>query len=263
MFVSIAEKFAYFFNPFIDSAITALFLESEVQAAMGFFLPVITVISFVWIIIMGVQIICAQYRGRGDNKGLRALFDSAILLLSAEAVILSAVFFFGRAELAAILGAQGQVAVRLQEYIAGYSLSVIGQALYPLLLWFLNFNGNKTISKYSIALMGVLNLFFDILFVLLLNMGAFGLGLATSLSYLITCAYLFRKFLVKYGWKQTTFSNICWSELAECAKIGKPALTFNLGVTLKAYIMNIIQADRRGMVYRARDALDFSKFPNA
>ena len=32
---------------------------------------------------------------------------------------------------------------------------------------------------------------------------------------------------------------ICWSELFECAKIGKPSLMFNLGITLKSYIMNL------------------------
>ncbi|MBR1646829.1 MAG: hypothetical protein IJ685_08640 [Selenomonadaceae bacterium] len=188
---------------------------------------------------MGVQILCAQYRGRGDNKSMRALFDSAIIFLSAVAIILSAGFFFGRASLAAILGAQGHDALVLQDYIAGYSFSIIGQALYPLLLWFLNFNGNDRISKTSIALMCVLNLCFDMLFAVRLDMGAFGLGLATSLSYLLTCAYVFREFLVNYGWGQTTFSTIRWSELKEAAKIGKPSLTFNLGITLKAYIMNL------------------------
>ena len=239
LFVSIAEKLAYFFNPFIDSAITGIFLDSSVQAAIGFFVPIITIISLVWVVIMGVQILCAQYRGRGDNKSMRALFDSAILFLSAAAVIVSAGFFFGRAGLAAILGAQGHNALILQDYIAGYSFSIIGQALYPLLLWFLNFNGNDKISKTSLALMILLNTCFDMLFAVRLDMGAFGLGLATSLSYLLTCAYVFRKFLVRYGWGQTTFATIRWSELKEAVKIGKPSLTFNLGVTLKSYIMNL------------------------
>ena len=239
LFVSIAEKLAYFFNPFIDSAIVGIFLDSSIQAAMGFFVPIITIISCFWIIIMGVQILCAQYRGRGDNESLRNLFDSAILFLGAISIIISAGFFFGREGLAAILNAKGYTAIVLQDYIAGYSFSIIGQALYPLLLWFLNFNGNEKISKTSIALMCVLNICFDILLAVWLDMGAFGLGLATSLSYLITCAYVFRKFLVGYGWGKINLFNIRWSELAECVKIGKPSLMFNLGVTLKAYIMNL------------------------
>ena len=239
LFVSIAEKLAYFFNPFIDSAITGIFLDSSIQAAIGFFVPIITIISLVWVIIMGVQILCAQYRGRGDNKSMRALFDSAILFLSMMAIILTAGFFFGRASLAAILGAQGQAALVLQDYIVGYSFSIIGQALYPLLLWFLNFNGNDKISKTSIAIMVASNFCFDMLFAVHLDMGAFGLGLATSLSYLFTCAYVFREFLINYGWGQMTFATIRWGELKEAAKIGKPSIMFNLGVTLKAYIMNL------------------------
>ena len=239
LFVCVAEKLAYFFNPFIDSAIVGVFLDSSIQAAMGFFVPIITMISLVWIVIMGVQILCAQYRGRGDNENLRALFESAILFLGAIAIIISIGFFLGRAPLAEVLGAKDHTAIILQEYIAGYSFSIIGQALYPLLLWFLNFNGNEKISKTSIALMCVLNVFFDMLLAVWSDMGAFGLGLATSLSYLITCAYVLRKFLVEYGWGKINFSNIRWGELLECAKIGKPSLMFNLGVTLKAYIMNL------------------------
>ncbi len=188
---------------------------------------------------MGVQILCAQYRGRGDSKSMRALFDSAILLLGMVAIAVSAGFFFGRAGLATILGAQGHAAVVLQEYIAGYSFSIIGQALYPLLLWFLNFNGNDKISKTSIAIMVVLNFSFDMLFAVYLDMGAFGLDLATSLSYLLTCAYVFREFIINYGWDETTFATIRWRDLFEAAKIGKPSLTFNIGVTLKSYIMNL------------------------
>ena len=179
---------------------------------------------------MGVQILCAQYRGRGDNENLRRLFDSAILFLGAIAIIISAVFFFGREGLAAILGAKGQTAIVLQDYIAGYSFSIIGQALYPLLLWFLNFNGNEKISKTSIALMCVLNLCFDMLMAVWSDMGAFGLGLATSLSYLITCAYVFREFLVNYGWGQTTFSNIRWGELVECVLKSASLLSRSISV---------------------------------
>ena len=239
LFVSVAEKLAYFFNPFIDSAIVGIFLDSSIQSALGFFVPIITIISLVWIVIMGVQILCAQYRGRGDNESLRALFDSAIIFLGAVALIVTAGFFFGRASLATILGAQGHSAIVLQEYIAGYSLSIIGQTLYPLLLWFLNFNGDDKISKVSIALMCVVNLCADMVLAVWLDMGAFGLGLATSLSYLITCAYVLKKFLVGYGWGKTNFFNIRWRELLEAAKIGKPSLMFNLGVTLKAYVMNL------------------------
>lgn len=239
LFVGIAEKLVYFFNPFIDSTITGIFLDSSIQAAIGFFVPIITIISLVWVVIMGVQILCAQYRGRGDSKSMRALFDSAILFLGMVAIAVSAGFFFGRAGLATILGAQGHAAVVLQEYIAGYSFSIIGQALYPLLLWFLNFNGNDKISKTSIAIMVVLNFSFDMLFAVYLDMGAFGLGLATSLSYLLTCAYVFREFIINYGWDETTFATIRWRDLFEAAKIGKPSLTFNIGVTLKSYIMNL------------------------
>lgn len=239
LFVSIAEKLAYFFNPFIDSAITGIFLEEKIQAAMGYFVPIITIISLVWVVIMGVQILCAQYRGRGDNQSLRALFDSAIIFLGVAAIIVSVIFFFGRAELATVLGAKDNTALVLQDYIAGYSFSIIAQALYPLLLWFLNFNGDDKISKTSIALMSGLNLVLDMLFAVVFDMEAFGLGLATSISYLLTCAYVLRTFIVRYGWGQTTFANIRWGELFEAAKIGKPSLMFNLGITLKAYIMNL------------------------
>jgi len=47
LFVGIAEKLVYFFNPFIDSTITGIFLDSSIQAAIGFFVPIITIISLV------------------------------------------------------------------------------------------------------------------------------------------------------------------------------------------------------------------------
>ena len=66
-------------------------MDNEVQAAMGFFVPVITIINLIWVLIMGVQILCAQYRGRGESQKLRALFDIFIRDNRAGAVPAAAV----------------------------------------------------------------------------------------------------------------------------------------------------------------------------
>ena len=57
LFVSIAEQLAYFFNPFIDSAIVGIFLDSS--------------ISLLWIIIVGV---ISRSRRFSVQKVIRRLF---------------------------------------------------------------------------------------------------------------------------------------------------------------------------------------------
>ena len=249
MLIEVLQIVVNSLNNFIDTVITGQFLGTETLAAVGFFQPMLTIIGLEWVIIIGVQIIGGKYVGRNnkeDSDKLLALFADSIVFLGSAAAIFSAACFFFSRELALLLGAQGYTAILLSEYIKGYSFGIIGQVLYPLLLWEMSFiYGQIRSSTLTIIIMMLANIFFDLLFIVQFEAGSFGLGLATSLSYLLTILLICRQFLTVAAQRSQlksvalSFTRRNFKPLLKSARYGLPALMFNLGVTIKAYIMNI------------------------
>ena len=92
-------------NAFIDTAVVAKFLNTDSMAAIGFFQPMLTIISLVWIIIIGLQILCSRYMGAGDKESLEALFATAVVFLGVMSIIASVALYTKSASLAELLGA--------------------------------------------------------------------------------------------------------------------------------------------------------------
>ena len=84
------------------------------------------------------------------------------------------------------------------------------------------------------GIMAGLNVGLDILFVCVLQMGAFGMGLSTSISHLVTGIILFVSFLKKDQTIYFHFGNFCFGRLGEAAVLGTPAAMFTIGATIKA-----------------------------
>ena len=107
-----------------------------------------------------------------------------------------------------------------------------------MMMVFLPINNNTKLSYIAIIVMLVSNTLMDILSVVL-NLGAFGLGLATSISYIIVFMLAFPSFMDKYKAIHFEWGNFCFSRLYEAAMLGLPSLMFTVGCTVKGYIMNM------------------------
>ena len=226
-------------NAFIDTSVVAKFLNTDSMAAIGFFQPMLTIISLVWIIIIGLQILCSRYMGVGDKRSLEALFATAVVFLGVMSIIASVALYTKSASLAELLGAEGTTANLLQDYIKGYSFGIIGQVYCAMLMWFLAFNYDIKLSRIVIGFMVVSNLSLNLFFIAVLDLGIFGLGLASAMSYLLSAAIMLQSFFHKNKPIQLKFNKFLFGRLLKSARLGFPALTFNLGVTAKAFLLNM------------------------
>lgn len=226
-------------NATIDTVVVGQFLDVDSMAAVGFFNPVLTIISLVWVIIIGLQITCGKYIGDGDKESLEAVLASAVVFLGGLSLVTSFVMYTQSDWLATLLGAQGDAQILLQEYIKGYSFGVIGQVYCSLLMWFLSFNYDLKLSRIIIFLMVVSNFTLNVIFVIVLDMSVFGLGLASAISYLLSAAVMLQSFFNKNKPIQLQFNKFLFGKLFRSARYGIPSLTFNVGLTVKSYLLNI------------------------
>ncbi len=94
-------------NSIIDGLITARFIGTQAMAAVGFFVPVCTIIGISQVVSIGVQILCSKYVGSGKKKNAVNLFSSGVVFVSLYAFVVSLSCIFFRAPLSSLLGKGG------------------------------------------------------------------------------------------------------------------------------------------------------------
>ena len=228
-------------NSMIDTAVTGRFLGPNVVAAAGLFAPVVTLMGFSYVLITGLQILCSRAVGSGDGRKVVSLFSSGFFFLAACGAVISVSCVLFCEPLIAFLTAGNHdraVILNLRDYIGGYSYGITFQILYGFLMVFLPMNNNVKLSYVSIAVMLVSNIAMDIAAVYF-RLGAFGIGLATSASYVFAFLCVFPGFTDKYKPVHIEPGNLCLSRLYEAAILGLPSLMFTLGCTVKGCVMNM------------------------
>lgn len=225
-------------NALIDSIIAGNFLGKEVMAAMGLFCPIATVLGLSYVISVGAQILCCKHMGKGESEKVVSLFSTCVIFLGSVSLIISVLMLVFRYPLAGFLGASGNSQDLLAQYILGTSFGIAAQSLMNMLMCFLPLNDKIKMSYICMGIMAGINVALDIVLVCILHMGAFGMGLATSVSHLVTAVILFMNFLNKDQAVYFRFGNFCFSRLGKVAILGMPCAMFTIGATIKSYSMN-------------------------
>ena len=172
----------------------------------------------------------------GDR--VKYLFTAGTLTFIAVGAAMTLSLITFRFPLADFLGAEGTLIPLLTDYMLGYSFGITGQILCSLFMTLLPLNNRSKLSYTSIFVMIFVNTAFDIIFISYYSMGCFGLGLASSLSYILSALVLLSGFFGKDKVLVLDPSRISFKDFPEAAKLGLPVLCFNIGVTLKSYIIN-------------------------
>ena len=233
-------------NVLFDNIMTTKLLGSGAMAAIGFFAPISTVIGISYVISLGIQVVCIKFLGSGKKEKVVSAFSTGFVFLCAFGLILSVgclVFCDG---LAVLLGAKGTTAELLSKYIRGYSFGIIGQMTSSMLMVFLPFNNRIKLTYIGIAVMIGSNVALNFVFILLFDLGIFGMGLSTSISYMITLIILLSGFLKKDRAFYLSFSSLWLGVLPKAIYLGLPVLMFTVGCTVKAYVLNLTLMNHGG-----------------
>ena len=85
----------------------------------------------------------------------------------------------------------------------------------------------------------VSNIGMDLLNVFVLRQGTFGMGLATSVSYLLSAGILLISYLNSEHVLRLRMSGLCLNKIPKVTYLGLPSLMFTAGCTAKGYILNL------------------------
>ena len=238
----------------IDSIVIGRLLGVEQMSAYGFASPLITIItSFGLMISTGVQEVCGKTIGAGDRDGSNRCFSTS-LILAITFGFGSLIFVFVLCNpLCTFLGAgspsaDNAVFTMTGDYLKGFTLGAPAYFLTQLMSPYLQIGGNRRRITISVTALTVADVVADLLSVFVFHGGMFGIGLASSLSYVVAVLVDIGFFLKKDCMFRFNMKDSSRETFLEIFKGGSPIVICQICFTIRVYIFNHILMATAGTV---------------
>ncbi len=173
----------------IDSIVIGRFLGVDAMAAYGYTQPVLLAFAAPGAMISaGIQVVCGNTLGSGDRDDTDSCFTVSVALTALISVLgLAAVLLFS-GPICTLLGAgkpgaQNPVYYLTKDYLTGFIIGVPAFLTAQIMVPYLQMSGRRMRLVSAVLVMTILDIAFDLINVLLIHGGIFGMGLASSLSY--------------------------------------------------------------------------------
>lgn len=208
-------------------------------AALNIVLPIYSLVFGVgYLIGVGGSTVLGIERGRGHNKKAIDIFSLSIYM----AVIISILFFiigkFFMDDIAIMLGATNITRELIREYMDIVAFGFIPFTIGSTLQGFVRVDKNPKRAMIATIIGGMLNIVLDYVFVFSLNMGMFGAGLATVLSYTISTIILLTHFISKNNTLKLTYKCFKSSYIMRIINNGIPSFFIEMSTGIIIYLFN-------------------------
>ena len=237
--IQIASCMGLFLSNLIDNVIVGTFLSNDSLAIIGFASPLALVFNMIGgVIATGSQILGGYHMGRGEDDGVNGAFSGGLTLSVLIGAAFSLLLLLFPRPLAMLLGASGDVASQTASYLRGLCAGLIFWLFYKQMLAFLQMENSPFTALLATIVMAVSKVGFDLLFVLVFKIGVLGVGLATSLSYLLAFLVGLLYYFFRHAPIRFSFRSLRLSVLLDILKKGIPnAVQEGCGV-LRGFAIN-------------------------
>ena len=228
-------------NLIVDGAIAGRCIDSTTVGVVGLYFSMVNALTAVGSVLLGgAAVLCGRSMGSGDIDKTRSIFTMNIGAALTAGALLTAVSFIMPGPIANLLGASEELKPALMMYIRGYAVGIIPMLAGQQVASFLQMERQSARGYAGIAGMVISNVALDIILVAALDMGVWGLALATSISnwiYLIILApyYISGKAQLKMGRRYIDFK-----VLGSMIAIGVPGAVLVFMLAVRGIVVNRI-----------------------
>ncbi|MFW5777556.1 MAG: MATE family efflux transporter, partial [Bacteroidota bacterium] len=195
----------------VDTLIIGHYLGTQALAASGASFPVIFVLISLMIgITTGINVVISQYFGNKNFEKVKKSIDTAFIFLFISSLGLSALGLIFSEQIFLLIGLPSELMDDAQLYFNVYVAGLIFMSGYNGTSAVLRGMGDSKTPLYFLIISTVLNIGFDLLFVIVFEWGIAGVSFATVLSQAIafglSVLYLNRYHpLIRFSFKGLTF----------------------------------------------------------
>lgn len=238
-------------NSIIDGVMAGRFVSAATVGVIGLYYPAVDTLSAIGSVLLGgTTVLCGRYMGSGDVKNTQGIFSLNITVTLLVGVVATGISFLLPGTIANVLGADAQLRDPLMTYTTGYAIGIIPMLLGQQVAAFLQLERQSTRCYTAIIGMIVSNVFCNLLFVAYLDLGAWGLALATSLSNWVYFLILVPHYFTKKAQLHYIPKDSLWKKLPELLKIGLPGAMLVFCIALRNLVINRVL-----LTYAGQDGL--------
>ena len=210
-------------NAVADGIVAARFIDAATVGVIGLYYTMVRLLEAAGAILLGgVSVLSGRFLGAGEQEKTRGICSLGTAAALAVGLLLTLASLLAPHALAGLLGADAHLRNDLAAYVRGYAAGIVPQLLAQQLTVSLQLERQDKRGQLGVLVMMGTNIALDILFVAKMNLGVWGLALATSLA---NWAY----FLVLAGYYTGGRARLApnplrasWKELPEMLKTGFP-----------------------------------------
>ena len=228
-------------NSLIDGAMAGSYIGGTAMAMIGLYTPAIKIIETISTVFMsGSQILCCRFLGKNQMERTQSVFSLNLLMVMIFAVLLTLISLLIPGVAAGVLGADAQTRAGLTEYIFGLGFGLVPQFLTTQLTAFLQIEQQQKRTYIGIGTMAAVNIALDYLFIVVLEMGMLGLGLATALSYWALFLVLGSYYLTGKAQISFRLQSVRSSDLGPIVKTGLPGAVVIFCLAVRGVVLNLL-----------------------
>ncbi|MES2575807.1 MAG: MATE family efflux transporter [Bacteroidota bacterium] len=166
-----------------DSIIVGRFIGANALAALGAAGPVMNIMLFLIIgICLGMSVLMSNFFGKGDLENLKKVISTSVITGGFFTLVIVVLGFFFSHQLLALLNTPDLIIDDATSYLQIIFVGLIFTFIYNIYASTLRSMGNSKVSLYFLAGSAVLNVFLELLFVVVWKKGIEGAALGTVIA---------------------------------------------------------------------------------
>lgn len=245
-------------NTFVISLIVGNYMGPDGLAAMGFLSPITNLVAaFVSLLGTGLQILSGRALGKGDSEGVKKAFSTSLLLGTVIGLTVALISLLFSSPVIAILGATGQLKEMTAAYLRGYTPSLFLIVFSSGFLRCLQMDNERKLSYTAIVVQILSSILLSLLFMVRLNLGLFGIGLALSCGNLLFSLICSLHFL-KSDMFRLSFKYIDRNLIKETCALGVNSSLVNVWLFIRNTFLNHVLFALGGSVAVSAMAISFT-----
>ena len=217
-------------------------------AAFGLTLPIIYAnLAIGYIFAYGGSIVASN--NMADEKRVNNNFTVVCITAAIIGIVLTVLLLIFTSNFAQILGASGESFNATVSLMKGLFLVITPLMFLYIFINYSRIDGYPLLSLYAGLSLVLLNLILNLVFVMIFKMDIFGVGLATSLSTIITVLFLLSHFLSKKSTYKFQKNLEFKTELSQIIKSGLPNALNQIYNMLRTIITNYLGVMVGGLIF--------------
>ncbi len=227
-------------NGIVSGLFAGNFVGEAAMSAIALYSPIKLLMNALSALLFGGStILCGRYLGRNQQNKIQSLFSLDIFLAAAAGTVFCLVMIMiGSFDLNTVLIRDDSVRVVFKQYLLGQAVGVLPFFLGRQLSVFLTMRNQINQTTIASLIMIAVNALLNILFVMVMHWGAFGVALAFSLGnwafFAVQAYYLMRSsYAPRFDLRQAS-----WRDCGQVIKIGLPGAASAIYQSLLGIIVN-------------------------